>query len=164
MYLAASEDKTRKSRRRSIADCLAALILVACLVACHTYTATTRIERGTRIDEGKVAQIEVGRSTRGDVFRLFGAPHSEFSGGATVWTAEHVGFYSYAEGRPVDSMDANHYALLYRFATTDTHITQKTGTWSSSTEHAARFLGDELLIILDKQSHTVRDVAHRTRE
>jgi hypothetical protein len=49
------------------------------LVGC-AYWHHDEFETGTRLDESKIGQIVIGKTTRQEVFRMFGPPHSIFTG------------------------------------------------------------------------------------
>jgi outer membrane protein assembly factor BamE (lipoprotein component of BamABCDE complex) len=79
-----------------LALALASLLLAACAVG------TQQI--GREIDAGRIAEIQVGRSTKGDVLRLFGPPLS-YSGMPAVPRSELVAGPLRGEERGADGQN-----------------------------------------------------------
>jgi hypothetical protein len=119
----------------------------------NTYTA----EKGTALDQQSVQQIVIGKTTRADILKSFGPPHSIFQGQGELLVAEHVGWYRYAETRQLTSFDEQHYALLYRFGVSSARSVLVFVVGQSD----ASIKAEELLIFINKKSHIVSDVAYR---
>ncbi len=128
---------------------------------------TTHVEHGAPLDPKRVEQIVIGDTTRADVFRWFGPPHSMFKDEAELFNYEHVGFYSYLRNRRLESIDEGSYVLLYLFRETDayTKIKIRAAPFSMQSEidNEVTFAGDELMILLDRDTHVVTDVAWRSK-
>lgn len=143
---------------------LGLLMAVGCVAFHRT---TTHIEHGTRIDSDRVDQIVIGQTTRSDLFKWFGPPHSMFKDEAELVTYERVGFYSYSKNRQLTTFDEEQYALLYRFdatnARTKINILTVPFFQNAEADNQASFTGDELLVFLDRDTHVVADVASRSK-
>ncbi len=126
---------------------------------------TTHIEHGMRIDSARVDQIVIGQTTRSDLFKWFGPPHSMFKDEAELVSYQRVGFYSCSKNRQLTTFDEGQYVLLYRFDKTDArtkiHILIVPPFLNSQTDNKVAFSGDELLVFLDRDTHVVADVAWR---
>lgn len=142
---------------------LGLLMAVGCVAFGRT---TTHIEHGTPIDSTRVDQIVIGQTTRADLFKWFGPPHSMFNGEAELVNYENVGFYSYSKNRQLATLDEDQYALLYRFDETDArtkvNILIVPFFQNAESSNQVSFGGDELLVLLNRNTHVVTDVAWRS--
>jgi hypothetical protein len=122
------------------------------------------VEVGRPIGESALSQIVIGETTRSDLFRLFGPPHSIFQGQAEL--TEFVGdrFYSYEQSRSLSSLEDEHYAMLYQFAEVSGEyqerqtliLTHLRGRGKSRLTLEA----DELLLFINRETNVVDDVAY----
>lgn len=134
-----------------------AVVLAASTVSGCVYYGTHTAEKGRPLSTEAVHQIIIGKTTRTDILKTFGPPHSIFQGQGELLTAERIGWYRYVETRLVSSIDEQHYAMLYRFGTSSASslVVLVAGTSQASIQ------ADELLIFLNKASNVVSDVAYR---
>lgn len=143
-----------------------ALFVVGCVQA--EFQRTTHVERGRYLDPATVDRIVIGETTRGDLFRWLGPPYSMVRDTAELTRSESVGFYRYAERRPLQTIQDSEYALLYRFDRTDAHLTIHVlgagPAWHERQQAEATFTGDELLVLLDRKTNVVVDVAAHTQD
>lgn len=153
-------------RSLALAGRLLAVALLAtsgCVSARHKNN--LHVEHGSRIDAARVDAIVIGQTTRAELFKWLGPPHSMFKDEAELTSYERVGFYSYAKDRHLATFEEGQYALLYRFDKTDARSTIRIqgvlGFWKSSADTDISFTGDELLIFLNGDTHVVTDVASR---
>jgi hypothetical protein len=119
---------------------------------------------GIPIDPTKVDQIVIGKTTRSEVYKLFGTPHSQFQGRAEFIQGSLRGYFSHTENRILESIDENHYAMLYQSTSTEqksfTGILAVVGIQKTT----IAIHSDELLLLLDKKTNIVTDVAYRKPE
>jgi hypothetical protein len=127
---------------------------------CLMVTSTT-IEEGRPIDEAKVKQIVIGQTKRRDVYELFGPPHSQFQGQVEFKEGSLRGFFSHIENRYLSSLDDRHYAMLYRFVTSKAEFTGGTAVVVTLANTKGTIKSDELLLLLEKETDMVVDVAYR---
>jgi len=141
----------------------AALVLYP-LAGCVLYSDTS-FERGAPVDPRALAQISIGRTTQSEVFRLLGTPHSMFEGQVRFQEVRAMGvmdsFFLHKDDRYLTSLDEKHTAMLYRFA-------QDTGTSVRASAVIVTYQGtnitlktDELLLLINKDSRVVDDIAYR---
>ena len=120
-----------------------------------------KIEEGKQIDEAKVNQIVIGKSRRSDVYKLFGTPHSQFRGQVEFIEGRVGVFFSHVGNRYLSSLDDNHYAMLYRFTTSQVGIVMGSIVVVMFQNVKETIKSDELLLLLDKETNIVVDVAYR---
>ena len=136
----------------------AALILTVAAMngGCVRYE-TGSVEVGRPISAGDVRQIEIGKTTRSDVFKLLGTPHSIFEGTAQFLENRSMTFYSHSANRYLTSINPWHYAMLYRFAR-DAY-SHRFMVVSGRT--SVQIKTDELLLLVNKDTNVVEDLAYR---
>ena len=131
----------------------------------HSHTETVQIEHGSELDETRIRQIEPGTTTRAQIFEWLGPPHSIFKEDAQILSYEDVGFYSYAQTRWLTTIGAGQYGMLYRFEDSPASTVEKEQLWvifwTGNTKRRVQFAGQELLLLMDSESHVVTDVAYR---
>lgn len=141
---------------------LGLLMAVGCVTLGRS---TTHIEHGTPIDSARVDRIVIGQTTRSDLFKWFGPPHSMFKDHAELVTYEKVGFYSHSENRQLTTLGEEQYAFLYRFDRTDVltriNILIVPFFGNEESRNDVSFTGDELLVLLNRNTDVVADVAWR---
>lgn len=148
---------TRKMWVRRL--CLTSIIIVM-ISGCGSYSNVT-VNKGRPIDENKIKQIVLGKTTRSDVFDLLGTPHSMFQGQVEFKNAELIGLYLHVENRYLTSLDDRHYAMLYRFSKS---LSETIGIFTivivtRDTQISLKL--DELLVLINIESNIVEDVAYR---
>jgi hypothetical protein len=114
-------------------------------------------ETGMEIDPEKVFEIKIGETTRSQVFQLLGMPHSIFQGQAEFTEIHDLGeWYAHGSSRYLSSIDDDHIALLYRFS----RASSKTTVKICSSKTKIKINADELLLLVDKKSSVVTEVAY----
>lgn len=150
--------------RLSIYGLIALSIFVIVSGGCATARLDMKAEHGSPIDEDKLNSIVIGKTTRSDVFKLLGTPHSMFQGQAEFqegYVVFSLGqFYSHNQNRYLSSLDDQHYALLYRYGTTSSKSTLTYIMLNTSSNTRIRIRNDELLILFDKATDVVSDIAY----
>lgn len=73
---------------------LCGLVLGFATAGCFRHT----IEKGSEIPDAAVAQLKIGQTTRSDVFKLLGPPHSMFEEQASL--SEFYAFRFFGPGAP----------------------------------------------------------------
>lgn len=76
--------EARLWRRMVLVPTLLVFVVFGC-VSMHT-----TVEKGAPLDEGKIERLEIGKTTRSDVFSLFGTPHSNFQGATEIKEAHKI--------------------------------------------------------------------------
>lgn len=135
------------------------------LAGCVEYSKTT-ITRGKPIEEATASRIVIGRTTRSEIFSMLGVPHSIFEGQVQFHQDESIRFdptlfYRYAEQRYLASLDDEHYALLYRFSESKGRTLALTPILVSYRSARVSLNVDELLLLVNKKTQIVDDVAYR---
>jgi hypothetical protein len=117
------------------------------------------LKRGVPLDQNAIQRIEIGKSTRSEVFKLMGTPHSMFQGQVELKQAQFtgMGFYRHLENRFLTTLDDEHYAMLYRF---DKSSTKSTIVLVVDFTNIS-IQTDELLLLLNRKTDVVDDVAYR---
>jgi hypothetical protein len=133
----------------------AGALALAASVAC-AYSRTT-VTTGRPLDEKAIGGIVIGQTTRSDIFKALGAPHSIFQGQAEFTEAKLLPLYFHSQNRYLSTIDDRHYALLYRFGTGRTATTLILVV--SDTKVDIR--SDEVLLMMNRQTDVVEDVAYR---
>jgi hypothetical protein len=138
--------------------------LLLLLSGCLSYSNMT-VTKGKPLNQSGINQIVVGRTTRSDVFKLMGAPHSIFQGQVEFKRSEFLSDYSWSyfdsENRFLTSLGDKHYAMLYRFGRssgTSVGIAPLVVTYRN-TDVAIQ--SDELLLFFNKQTDVIENVAYR---
>jgi hypothetical protein len=138
---------------------------IALLAMCGCASTHVTTELGSPIDDQAVSQIVIGKTTRSEVFKLLGTPHSIFEGQAEFqegYATYMMGeYYSYLENRHLSGINDRQYAILYRFRKTATNSSTKVGVVVNWKNVATTIKTDELLIFVDKETDIVADVAYR---
>ncbi len=136
--------------------CVLAVFLSGCFVSDKTV-----VERGRPIDSEKISQIQIGKTTRSEIFSLLGSPNSIIDGRSTMWTGEYLNFYGYIESREISSLDDNHYAFLYKFNKSQAKGNLVFVVLVGARKNKVSIKGDELLIIFTKTDNVVEEIAYR---
>jgi len=122
-------------------------------------------EFGIPIEEGTIRQIIVGQSTRSDVFRLLGPPHSMFRGEADMKESYSSvglhGYFSCTLNRRLSSIDPGQYVLFYKSGRTNTKASEANYIAIKYLDSITKIRSDELLLLLNDKSNIVEDVAYR---
>jgi len=139
--------------------------VLATVCGCFSYSTTT-VEKGKPLDQAAISRIVIGQTTRSDVFALLGTPHSVFEGQVEFREDQGVGFdphlfYSYKDNRYLSSIDGQHYAMLYRFGKASGTTVVLAPVVVTYRGADARINTDELLLLVDKTTNVVDDVAYR---
>lgn len=142
-----------------------ALGILLVVTSCVEYSKTTII-KGNPLEEATVDRIVIGRTTRSEVFSMLGAPHSIFEGQVQFHEAESIEFnsalfYRYAEERYLTSLDNEHYALLYRFREARGRTLTLAPILVTYRDARASLNVNEILLLVNKRTHIVEDVAYR---
>ncbi|HXK30284.1 MAG TPA: hypothetical protein VJ646_18720 [Candidatus Binatia bacterium] len=128
------------------------------------YTGRTEIS-GRAFNQDALNQITIGKTTRADVIKLFGLPDSMFVGQARLVDAKYFAgigrFYLHIEDRYLTSLDDKHYAVLYRFSKLSGQSHRVTLGTLSSGNTAVRINSDEILLIINKDTDIIEDIAYR---
>lgn len=149
-----------EARKMWLARLCAIIVMTS---SCAYSTHDISVKKGIPIDQSAINQIVIGKTTRSDVFKLLGTPHSIFHGQVEVGfvEGEAVPYYSYIENRPLSSIDDKHYALLYRFGKLSAKSTSKTITIVHYRNTQVSIKSNELLLFINKETDIVDDVAYR---
>jgi hypothetical protein len=145
------------SKRGRFGTCVFALLV---LMSSCFYVGGERVIEGRRIDPTKVSQIIIGKSSRSNVYQLLGPPHSQFQGQVEFQEGSLRGFFAHMENRYLSSLDDNHYVILYRFVTTEGRAVGGTAIVVTIADTKIALKSDELLILLDKATDVVVDMAY----
>ncbi len=125
----------------------------------------TTAEHGIQMNETVINEIVIGKTTRSELFKLLGTPHSIFQGQAEFTEGYSIHsineYYSHEQNRYLSSIDEGHYAFLYRFGKTSSKSTAVFVVLISSRNTHIKIRSDELLILIDKKTNIVDDVAYR---
>jgi len=149
-----------RSRKMSIrVYCLTFIILVLTSSCYYHFTSTAEV--GAPIDQDTVNQIVIGKTTKSEIFKLFGTPHSIFQGQVEFLKAEMTGFYSQVENRFLTSLDEKHYAMFYRFGKSSGKFTLASIFVITRGDTQVKIRSDELLLLFNKETNIVEDVAYR---
>ena len=136
-------------------------ISILMIVGCVQMTRTSTSEHGLPINETRINEIVIGKTTRSDLFKLLGTPHSIFQGQTEFVEGYSIPainqYYSHVQNRYLSSLDERHYAFLYRFGKTSSIST----CILSSTNSKIKIRSDEFLLLIDKKTNIVDDVAYR---
>jgi hypothetical protein len=136
--------------------CIVSLALAVMIAGCASIRSVS--ETGTRVDEKLIDQIVVGKTTRFQVYDLFGPPHSTIRGQAqfmevygNATTSDSV-----ASSRIINSIDNMHEVILYRFGNTKSKRKETAGY------HRSHIKGDTrmLLIMIALKSDVVVEMAY----
>lgn len=138
-------------RYRGICTAVALTMSVAC-----SYS-RLNVQSGRPLDEQAIKRIVIGQTTRSDVFNLLGTPHSMFQGQVEFREAQLLPLYLHNENRYLSSIDDVHYAVFYRFSKSLSTSTLVVVVSNS----AVRIMSDELLLLLNRNTNVVDDVAYR---
>ena len=148
-------------RNSSILSCVLLLGIGSVgLGGCVSYE-TMKAVKGRPLSSQAIQQIEIGKTSRSDIFRLLGTPHSIFEGQAEFQEAQQVGYYSHRESRTLSSLGDGQYALLYRFGATSDRTLGASAVVVSYRSQTIQLHTNELLILVDKRTNIVSDVAYR---
>jgi len=137
-----------------------AVVLLASVSGC-LFFGDGKMEEGKPIDEAKVNQIIIGKTKRSDIYQLLGTPHSQFQGQVELKEGSLRGFFSHTENRYLSSLDDNHYAMLYQFTTLKVRIAGGFAIVVAFRNTEGTIKSDELLLLLEKGTDIVVDVAYR---
>ena len=125
---------------------------------------TTR-EFGVPIEEGTISKVIIGQSTRSDVFRLLGPPHSMFRGEADMKESYSSvgldGYFSITLNRRLSSIDPNQYILFYKSGHIATKASETNYIAIKYLDSITKIRSDELLLFMNGESNIVEDVAYR---
>lgn len=136
----------------------AALIL---LTSSCIFYAGGSVEKGNPINPDDVARIEVGKTTRSEVFKLLGAPHSIFQGRAEIEEALAFGppyiFVLSKDKRTFDTIDKSLYAMLYWYRKGSMNAFALVVFAYTQTE----IPNDDFLLFLTKETNIVEEAAYR---
>ena len=122
---------------------------------------STTAEIGEPLDVKAIQKIVIGETTKSDIFKTMGTPHSIFQNQAEFTESYSIQGYSTVQNRQLSAIDDNHYAFLYRF-TLSSSITEETNTvFVKIKDTTIRIRTNELLLLFDKRTNIVDDVAYR---
>ena len=143
---------------------LLAIMVGVAFVGC-IYTGRTE-RTGRPFSEDAVDRIIIGKITRSEVIKLLGLPDSVFAGQGRLVDAHYFAsgpgrFYLHIEDRYLTSLDDKHYAALYRFRNLSGQSFAVTLGTLSSGNTAVRIKSDEILLIINKETDIVEDIAYR---
>ena len=141
---------------------LAALALGLLLASgCGLVFVDSTVEEGKPLNAEKIGQIVIGQTTRSEVFRLIGAPHSMFQGDLEFQEKLVLGnFYLHTQKRKLSTLDDQHYAILYRAGKVTGQTRVGYAVLVTIGKEKATIRTDELLLILNKQTNVVEDVGY----
>ena len=136
---------------------------------------SSKVIRGKPIDEAAVGRIEIGKTTRSELFRDLGPPHSIFKGQVELHDTDAMlllgsmplhlfpyhEYYSHSENRYLSSVDDLHYAMLYKFSELSGRNTRASIFVVTVSDTELKIATDELLLLIDSKTHVVDDVAYR---
>lgn len=144
---------------------LLGMLALALLSACG-YWRSDQV-RGDPLDQEAVRRIVIGKTTRDDVFRLLGPPRSIVDGQADFersisipWGAGERTVYSVTENRFLRSVGDDYYVMVYRYDKVSGRglVITPGGTGYRDIDLTVR--GDELLVIMRKDTGVVADIAY----
>ncbi|HXK30285.1 MAG TPA: hypothetical protein VJ646_18725 [Candidatus Binatia bacterium] len=130
------------------------------LPGCVAHHSTT-IEVGKSPDERAVSQITIGKTTRSDLFRTLGTPHSIFQGQVEFKKTQLVGFFLHSENRFLTTWNDKQYAVLYRAGKVEGREVVVSAVIITVGNTNVKVQSDELLLFLNKDTHIVEDFAYR---
>jgi hypothetical protein len=136
--------------------CVVALFQSECFISDKTV-----VERGAPIDSEALSKIQIGKTTRSEIFSLLGSPNSIIDGQSTLWSGELINYYGYIESREISSLDDKHYAFLYKFNKSQAKEKTTFVVIIGARSNKISIKGDELLIIFNKNTNIVEDLAYR---
>ena len=156
--------------RMSLLAIIVGLAFVGCVYIGHT-------ERmGRPIDQDAISRIVIGMTTRSEVIKLLGLPEGQFAGQVSFTDSNYMSlgsgkFYRHVANRYLDSLDDKHYAMLYRvnrssgqsweFGEPFGRPTKRPSTMITISHADSRFMTDELLLLVTKDTDIVEDFAYR---
>lgn len=129
-----------------------ALILVSFLFGC-----TTTYVKGSRIDEVAVKKIEVGKTNRTDILKMFGAPERILDAGAVATSKSAVtGDVNVASKQEV-AVGKNQEIYIYEYIKKERTDYSLGYGYSSKTQECK----DTLMIWIDKDTGIVQDYGYK---
>jgi hypothetical protein len=138
------------------------LLCAASLASCGYHGVS--VKKGSPISDEAVAQLKIGETSRADVFKLLGPPHSMFEEQASL--AEFHAFRFFGPGGPgvaqgetrqLGSLSRDQYALLYRFASASASSAFVVVVGQTNVKIGA----DELLLLFNRNTNILQELAYR---
>lgn len=146
-------------RKILLFESLLLFIVLFSLSGCFKYNMT--VERGAPLNDEAIKEIVIGKTTRSDIFKLLGTPHSIFHNQAEFTEGYSIMGYSTVQNRYLSSLDENHYAFLYRFGKASSKTTRGVAVVVNVANTQVKIASNELLLLINKETDIVDDVSYR---